>query len=78
MLVPFSSSSFHPLINRLETGGFPDLLASYSIYFCFSNYFYFICFQCLSGFFNAFALVSIAYIIIGLTAALYVFDFVFS
>ena len=33
MLVLFSSS-FHPLINRFDTAGFSDLLASYSILLC--------------------------------------------
>ena len=37
MFVPVSSS-FQPLINRLGTAGFPDLLASYSIYFYSANY----------------------------------------
>ena len=32
MFVPFSSSSFYPLINRLDTVGLPDFLASYSIF----------------------------------------------
>ena len=40
VLVPFSSSSFHPLVNRLDTSRFSDLLASYSIYFCFAKLFF--------------------------------------
>ena len=41
MFVPFSSSSssFDPFIDRWDTAGFSDLLTSYSIYFCFANYF---------------------------------------
>jgi hypothetical protein len=33
MFVPFSYSSFHPLINKFDTAGFSDLLTSYSIHF---------------------------------------------
>ena len=35
----FFSSPFHPIINRLDTTGFSNQLTSYSIYFCFVNYF---------------------------------------
>ena len=54
---------------------FSDLLASYSIYFCFANYFpyYFhpIFFQHLSGF-DVSSLVSSTCIIIGLTVSWYI------
>jgi hypothetical protein len=78
MLVPFSSS-FHPLINKLDTAGFSDLLGSYSIYFCFANYFLstFISFAsniCLV--FDVSAVVSSAYVIIGRTVVFYIFYFV--
>ena len=81
MLIPFSFSPFHQLFfNWLDTLGFSDFLISYSIYFCFANYFpqYFhlICFQHFSSFFLSSALFSRASIIIGRTIALYIFDFV--
>ena len=73
---------FHPLINRLDTAGFSDLLASHSVYFCFADYFsyysHLICFQHLSVFFFFYVsvLVSSVYVIIGRKVALYIFDFV--
>jgi hypothetical protein len=71
MLVPFSSS-FQLLINRLDTAGFSDLLASYSIFVILTIFLStFISFA--SNIYLVFyiaALVSSAYVIIGRTVPL--------
>jgi hypothetical protein len=78
MFDPLFSSSFYPFMNRLNTVGFSDLLASYSIYVsptvCLCTFIPFVSNICL--FFYASALVSIAYAIIGSTFALYIFYFI--
>ena len=78
MFIPFSSSPFHPLINWLDTTGFSNLMTSYSIFvlpiISLSNFISFASNICLV--FYVSVLVSRAYVIIGCTDALYIFDLV--
>jgi hypothetical protein len=78
-MVPFSSSFFHLVINRLDTAGFSDLLASYSIYFVLPTIFLSTFTSIASNIcllFYISALVTSAYVIIGRTVTFYIFDFV--
>ena len=77
MFIPLPSSTFHPVINRLDTAGFSDLLA-YSIFVLptifLSTFIPVACNICLVFYFST--LVSSVYVAIERTVALYIFEFV--